>query len=401
MQHMKLLHEILDKSHAIKHKRRLNSLLSAVESVMNGANLSLTSMGRYMDRLIKPRSKIQELNYLLSNGFLLKERLSIYSSINHWMVGEEELLFIAIDWSSIVAHELHVLRASLIRKGRCMTVYEEIHAESLLGKQETHRSFLNNLKSVLPKNREICLIVDAGFKTDFYVQVELTDWDYVGRVLSNMHYSPQKTEAWRPADSLYEQANAIPKALGPVTLAKSNKVQSNLYLYKKLKEEAKEHKVKTRKIFHGKKEKNYSNAAKKPWVIASSFNIDADKIMKIYAGRMKIEHDFRDSKDPRWGLGIRESRSEDPLRLTIQLLIGFLASFMLWLIGLCLEEKKLHRDFQANSIKNKRVISLIFLATEAIRSGYIKFIKKKDFIKIKKIGFHDEIIGCSKFVAIT
>jgi hypothetical protein len=60
------------------------------------------------------------------------------------------------------------------------------------------------------------------------------------------------------------------------------------------------------------------------------------------------------------------------MRLTLQLMIGYLASFLLWLIGLCLEEKRLHLDSQANSIKHKRVLSLIFLALEAIRSGYMK-----------------------------
>ena len=96
--------------------------------------------------------------------------------------------------------------------------------------------------------------------------------------------------------------------------------------------------------------------------------------MKIYAKRMKIKHSFRDSKDPKWGMGMRMNRSQDPMRLILQLMIGFLASFLLWLIGLCLEEKGMHRDFQANSIKHKRVLSLVFLALEAVRNGYMKYI---------------------------
>jgi hypothetical protein len=99
----------------------------------------------------------------------------------------------------------------------------------------------------------------------------------------------------------------------------------------------------------------------------------------------EIEHDFRDSKDPKGGLGMRESRASDPMRLILQLFIGFLASVILWLIGLCLEKKGLHRDFQANSIKHKRVLSLIFLALEAIRSGYMKFISELDFYELKKV----------------
>ncbi|WP_367608243.1 IS4 family transposase [Legionella sp. W05-934-2] len=393
MQHTELLHNILDKSGAIQHKGRLKSVMTAVSSVMSGANLDLTSMGRYMNKEIKPKSKIKEIDYLLSNGHLHKERLFIYKAINEWVIGQEKLLFIAIDWSSMVAHQHHLLRASIIRKGRCITVYEEIYPESALSTGDSHQTFLRNLKRVLPENRDICIIVDAGFRTDFFIQVETENWDYVGRILSTMHYTLREEDDWKPCTSLYEQATSEPEAIGGVKLAKSNKLDSQLYLYKKFEEAVKKQPVKVRKIKHGRKEKDYRNAAKKPWLIASSLEIPAGKIMAIYKRRMKIEHDFRDSKDPKWGLGIRESRAFDPMRLILQLLIGFLASVILWLIGLCLEKKGLHCDFQANSIKHKRVLSLIFLALEAIRSGYMKFISELDFCELKQGGLDDEILS--------
>lgn len=394
MQHTELLHNILDKSGAIQHKGRLKSVMTAVSSVMSGANLDLTSMGRYMNKEIKPKSKIKEIDYLLGNGHLHRERLFIYKAINEWVIGHEKLLFIAIDWSTIVAHQHHLIRASIIRKGRCITVYEEIYPESALGTGDSHQTFLRNLKRVLPEGRDTCIIVDAGFRTDFFIQVQTESWDYVGRILSTMHYTPREEDDWKPCTSLYEQATSNPESIGAVKLAKSNKLDSQLYLYKKFKEEAtKEQVAKVRKIKHGRKEKDYCNAAKKPWLIASSFEIPAGKIMTIYKRRMKIEHDFRDSKDPKWGLGIRASRASDPMRLILQLLIGFLASVILWLIGLCLEKKGLHRDFQANSIRHKRVLSLIFLALEAIRSGYMKFVSELDFCELRHGGLDDEILS--------
>ena len=235
-----------------------------------------------------------------------------------------KLLFIAIDWSTIVAHQQPVLRASIIRKGRSVTVYEEIYPESKLGQGEVHQQFLRNLKEVLPEKCDVCLIVDAGFKTDFFVQVETANWDYVGRILGNMHYTPLEEEQWQPCPMLFEQATCEPKTVGAVKLTKSNKVDSNLYIYKKFKEEAdKSDTVKIRKVKYGRKEKEYKNAAKKPWLIVSSLDISAEKIMAIYRKRMKIEHDFRDLKDPKWGLGLRRSRSMDPQRLILQLVIGF------------------------------------------------------------------------------
>ena len=401
MQHTLLLHTILEKSQAIKHEVRLKSLMLAVGGVLAGSDLSLTGLGRHMPKGIKPRSKIQEINYLLGNGHLRNERLEIYRALNQWMIGEEKQLFIIVDWSPIVAHQHHLLRASLIRKGRSMTVYEEIHPESVLGNREVHCAFLKNLKRTLPASCEICVIVDAGFRTDFFVQVETENWDYVGRVLSNMHYLLGEEKTWQACPLLYEQATSEPQAVGQVKLSKANKIESHLYLYKKLEKENEGKKgIWVRKIKYRQNEKEYKNSAKKPWLIASSFKISPEKVMAIYRKRMKIEHDFRDSKDPKWGLGLRRSRSMDPGRLSIQLLIGALAAFVLWLIGLCLEKKGLHRDFQANSVKHKRVLSLVFLALEAIRSGYLKFIKKKDFLSLKKDGLSDETL-CANFVSIT
>jgi hypothetical protein len=392
MQHTGLLHNILENSGVVKHKTRLKSLTVAVDSLMNGANLDLTSIGRHLAKNIKPKSKIKEVDYLLSNGHLHRERIHIYKAVNEWFIGHEKLLFIAIDWSSIIAHQQHLLRASLICKGRSITVYEEIYPESELGNGEIHQRFLKNLKSVLPQEREICIMVDAGFRTDFFIQVQTEHWDYVGRILSTMHYTPRDKDDWKPCTSLYEQATSEPETIGSVKLAKSNKLDSHLYLYKKIENEVKGKEVKVRKVKHGRKENDYKNAAKKPWLIASSLEIAAGRIMAIYRKRMKIEHDFRDSKDPKWGLGIRESRSIDPMRLILQLLIGFLAIFLLWIIGLCLEKKGLHRDFQANSIKYKRVLSLVFLALEAIRSGYMRFLSEIDFLEIKQEGFADETL---------
>ena len=388
MQHSVLLHNILQESCAVKHKVRLKGLMAAVESVMIGANLSLTSLGRNMRKDIQPGSRINEIDYLLGNGHLLNERSAIYSTLNRWMIRKEKILYIVVDWSSIVAHKEHLLRASLLRKGRCVTVYEEIFPEKKLGTGEAHQRFLTNLKSVLPEGVEVCIIVDAGFKTDFFVQVQAASWDYIARVLSNMHY--KQDDKWEPCTNLYEKATAEAQAVGPVILAKSNKVDSHLYLYKNLKEVSdKDVTIQKRKIKYGKKEKEYRNAAKKPWLIASSMKISANKIMAIYKKRMKIEHDFRDTKDPKWGLGVRESRSKDPTRIILQLLIGFLAAFLLWLIGLCLEKKKLHFHFQANSIKHKRVLSLIFLALEAIKSGYLRKISEADLLAIREDGLHD------------
>ncbi len=70
-------------------------------------------------------------------------------------------------------------------------------------------------------------------------------------------------------------------------------------------------------------------------------------------------------------------------------MIGMLALFLLWLIGLGLERQNLHRDFQANSIKHKRVLSLVFLALEAIRERYLEKVKRWCLSEIIEEAFED------------
>lgn len=373
MQHTVLLHKILTEAHAIGHKKRLDSLLQAVHSVMAGAKLSLTSIGRHIDKPIKPRSKIQSINYLLSNGHLHNERIDIYAAINQYLCAGTQTLYVAVDWSTLVPHDLHLLRASLMIKGRAMVVYEEVHPQSQLGNSKVHLSFLKKLHKVLPDDKNVCLMTDAGFRTDFFRQVQDLGWDYVGRLLTNMLYTLSDENHWKPCADLYDQAKSTPEAIGAVVVSKRNPFYSNLYLYKKIKQPCLT--KKKRYILYGKKEKNQTNSANKPWLIASSLKTPPENIMTIYRQRMKIEHDFRNLKNKTWGLGLRDSRTNDPMRLRLQLLIGMLATFALWFVGLCIEKQQLHYEFQANSIKNKRVLSLVFLGLEAIRSGYLKYLK--------------------------
>ena len=44
-----------------------------------------------------------------------------------------------------------------------------------------------------------------------------------------------------------------------------------------------------------------------------------------------------------------------------------LASTVAWLVGLAAERMNLHYNFQANSVKNRRVLSLFFLGCQVIK----------------------------------
>jgi len=92
---------------------------------------------------------------------------------------------------------------------------------------------------------------------------------------------------------------------------------------------------------------------------------------------MQIEEGIRDLKSTKTGFSFRHSQSKNKDRISILLLIAMLASFIAWLIGWVAERKGLHYQFQSNSKKNRRVLSLFFLGC--------RIIKRKIFITIESL----------------
>jgi len=82
------------------------------------------------------------------------------------------------------------------------------------------------------------------------------------------------------------------------------------------------------------------------------------QIVSIYKTRMPIEEAFRDLKNMNNGLSLRHCRRFNIARLNIALLLGAIATFLLWVVGILAKENKPHYSFQANTIKHRSVLSL-------------------------------------------
>lgn len=82
---------------------------------------------------------------------------------------------------------------------------------------------------------------------------------------------------------------------------------------------------------------------------------------------MQIEEGFRDLKSPKYGFGLRYAYSRSKERVRILFLLAMFASLVAWLIGYAAEKCKLHYQFQSNSIKSRRVVSLFYLGCRIIK----------------------------------
>ena len=84
---------------------------------------------------------------------------------------------------------------------------------------------------------------------------------------------------------------------------------------------------------------------------------------------MRIEENFRDTKCPHYGLGLKKSLTKEPQRMAILLLIAAIATFAAWLAGLITLMMGKASDFQAHSAKFTQSLSIVYLGREALRKG--------------------------------
>ncbi len=81
---------------------------------------------------------------------------------------------------------------------------------------------------------------------------------------------------------------------------------------------------------------------------------------------MQIEEAFRDLKSTRFGLSLELHLSYQVQRLQVLLLVAMLALLVAWLIGKAIELRGAHRQYQANTVKSRVVLSTIFIGLRAI-----------------------------------
>lgn len=349
----------------VMHQKTLTNLILFVESSLDQKIISLTSLGRNLNLPIKERSCIRRSDRFIGNDNLYNSLHDVYKKFTRCVVGRKKRPKIIVDWSQVPNTKCHMLRAALVTKGHAISFYDEVYKEKYLNNGDIELKFLTTIKSMLPKECKPIIITDAGFRNPWYKQVLNLGWDYVGRVRGTPHYF--NGHAWTTCQKLLKQAKIGQRYIGKQILGKTNPIETHLHL---IKQKSKNRKTTRRKPGGKRDELNYKRSGKEAWLLASSLSgdnfIKINRVYKIYKARMQIEQCFRDLKSPHVGFGMRNAYSRDPKRIQILLLIAILSAWIALLIGHYLESKKMQYDFQSNSVKNKRVISLVYLGCRAL-----------------------------------
>lgn len=368
------------------HKTRRLSLFSSIESLMNGASLSVSGLGRNINSNAYEKHNIKRVDRLCNNANLYSEIKPIYMQMVSMLIAENSSPVILVDWSDMDERKQHFLiRASIALQGRSLTLYEEVHGQDTKEKPEVHEQFMLKLKSMLPKNCQPIIVTDAGFKIPWFKLIESLGWNFIGRARGNTTCKRKSSKTWFPIKKLYTKATRKSKDLGVYQQGKAHLFESRFVVLKRKPKGRKDKVVSGLKARKNKASRECAQRESEPWLLSTSLKSSKDlskKVVRIYATRMQIEESFRDLKT---GLNMNDGNTRKIKRLGVLLLIATIAQYLLFLLGLAVKATGKHRRYQANSVKNRNVLSNQFIGLRAYKDHRLKLLKKHWLMAIAEL----------------
>lgn len=358
MRAIEILRQFEDELRSV-HRATIRTMLCAVGTLIRSGRLQLTALGRAIAEKTTPKHGIKRVDRLLGNTLLHAQRMTFFRAIARRVVGHTARPLVLIDWTSVTP-ELWALVAAVPCDGRALVIYAETHPISRYMKPEVHAEFLRRLKTVLPVGCVPIVVTDAGFRSPWMKRVLALGWDYVGRI---RHGTVQyiKGDVWIGFRPLWRMTRTVPTDLGHYELGRRARHPCRLIGIKR----RDSHRTPTSPKARGYRQDRGSARARRtalePWILATSLRGPAKRVVAIYRARMQIEETFRDTKSSRFGVALSHARTKSPRRADVLLLLAAFAHLAATLIGIAAERAGLHRRYQANTLRSRRVFSLVML----------------------------------------
>jgi hypothetical protein len=346
------------------HAARRQSLCEAVSAVMGGGLLSLSRLARALMGQGTQKAALKRVDRFIGNGRVGEEAQEVAAALLRVLCRGGQPLVIAVDWSAVSPGPAFVeLRATLtwLGMGRGLTLYQQVYPQSKAGSVRAERALLEVLHRLMPAKVEVIIVTDAGFRRPWFIDVERLGWYWIGRIRTGVCLSREGV-VWEEARAWLARATGKAGRWSHCWLTHQFRFPCDIVLYRS-RAAAYKHYCRPG---HGSTFRSRYEArgrAKEPWMLAHSAQLRSyrpDQIVAMYARRMQIEENFRDTKSAEFGMGLLVSQSRSALRLHALLLIGTLAAFVLWHIGQLGEAEGWHRRFKATT-RAARELSIITL----------------------------------------
>ena len=174
---------------------------------------------------------------------------------------------------------------------------------------------------------------------------------------------------WQPVCS----ASSTAQYLGQAVLTRSNPLVCQLVVYRG-KAQGRKHYTYSGNVAQGRRSRVCAAREREALVTATSLPVTrtlARQVVRLYRLRMSIEEGFRDMKSHQFGLGLTYHRCASVERLQVLVFIASLALLVLWLVGTATIAQGAHYQFQANSVRHKRILSVLFVGLQMVQDPRI------------------------------
>ena len=313
------------------HAKRVQSVTNAVVGVVNAVSLSIHAIGAGLAQTsgLHTKHAIKQVDRLLSNpGF------NVWTLFAHWVpyvVAASREIVVARDWTDFDADGHSTIALSLVTAhGRATPlVWMSVKKAQLKGRRNRHEdTVLLRLHDVLPPGVKVTILADRGFG-DHRLYALLADlgFDFVIRFRGVVLVQSRDGEV-RPAHA-WVPPNGKPRQLKAARVTADRHPVDSVVCVK-------------------------ARGMKDAWCLAvgGGAHTGATAVTR-YARRFTIEESFRDTKDPRYGLGLSATHVHDVRRRDRLLLICAMAMTLLTVLGAAGESLGMDRMLKANTVKTR------------------------------------------------
>jgi Transposase DDE domain len=313
------------------HAKRIESLANGVAGVLNAAMVTIHAIGQAYAAMakIEAKSGVKQIDRLLSNVGVNLDAL--FPSWIRFVIGVRTQLHVAMDWTEFDDDD-HVTLCiyALTSHGRATPLIWKTYAKSKL---EGHRTqwehdLVHRLHGAVDPNVEIILLADRGFGDQkLYQLLALLGWDYVIRFRGVIVVENSEGEARSASEWVRDNGRAFMIRGAKVTQDKAAVPAIVLVHARNMKE---------------------------PWCLATSLaDKTAAEIVKLYGRRFTIEETFRDTKDIRFGMGLKATHIARADRRDRLLFLFAAAHALLTLLGAASEASGLDRTLKSSTNKHR------------------------------------------------
>ena len=316
-----LVAQVFQGLHA-KRRRTLATLMAALVTV---GRVGVASLGRAIPGRVAPKHRIKQVDRFLSNDGIHVD--DCCEDLTGVVIGPRKSIRIAIDWTAVGPWDVLVASMVIQRRGQPLYWAACDHNHFTRSQNAIEDAFLTRLRLMIPRDVEVTLLFDRGFRRVSLVQhLRKLGFHFVIRAMDDIVVVGDDYRG-------YLRDLPLPRTkvrdLGVVRATRRDPTDVRIVAV-------------------------FDRDQKEAWHLFTDLDLPARDVVKLYARRFTIEEVFRDEKSTRYGWSLTEYRLKSRLdRLDRLLLVLAATYFLVSIIGHHIHAKGLDRLYKANTVRTR------------------------------------------------